>query len=113
MNNKVLIKLIVPDLNETYDVFIPVNEIVWKEIKLLAKAISDLSGGSFDPKGEYLLINLSTGKEYKNDDIIIDTEIRNSTELILISCNKETTPNNIIKPVQNINESQNANINNK
>ena len=30
MNNKILIKLIVPDLDNTYDIFIPVNELVWR-----------------------------------------------------------------------------------
>jgi len=97
-NNKVLIKLIVPSLNETYDVYIPVNETINKVIKLMVKAVSDLSGISLNNDEEYILINLSTSKEYKNDEIVIDTEIRNSTELILLPTKKINTPlNNLIK----------------
>lgn len=87
MKNKVLIKLIVPELNTTYDLFIPVNEYIWKIKKLIIKAVSDLSVKALDIKKEYLLINKTTGRLYKNNEIIIDTEIRNSTELVLLSNN--------------------------
>ena len=85
MNNKVLIKLIVPELDETYDVFIPVNEILWKVKAMLLKCVTDLTRLPFNPKEEFELINKISGKEYQNNDIIIDTDIRNGTELILIS----------------------------
>ena len=35
MKNKVLIKLILPEWNTTFDVFIPVNELVWKVKKII------------------------------------------------------------------------------
>ena len=41
MNNKVLVKVYVPTLDSSYDVFIPVNELVWKANKLIVKSISD------------------------------------------------------------------------
>jgi len=85
MKNKVLIKLIVPELNSTYDLFIPVNERIWKVSKLVIKAVSDLSGGALNTKNSYLLINKNTGRIYQNNEIIINTEIRNSTELVLLS----------------------------
>ncbi len=85
MKNKVLIKLIIPELNTSYDLFIPVNEIIWKVNKLILKAISDLTNGSINAQGEYLLLNKDTGRIYQNNDIIINTEIRNGTELVLLS----------------------------
>ena len=84
MNNKVLIKLIIPELSESYDVFIPVNEIVWKIKKLLVKAVSDLSGTILDQNLDYVLIDKNTCKIYDNNEIIINTDIRNSSELILM-----------------------------
>ena len=42
MKNKVLVKIILPELDRSYDIFLPVNEIVWKAKKLILKAISDL-----------------------------------------------------------------------
>lgn len=85
MKNKVLIKLIVPELDETFDVFIPVNELVWKIKRLILKAIGDLSNANIDTNIEYILLNKDNSKIYNNNEIILDTDIRNSSELILIS----------------------------
>ena len=64
MNNKVLIKLSVPEIGYSFDVFIPVNEIVWKIKKMLAKSISDLTGGVLNPNANYLLLNKETSEVY-------------------------------------------------
>lgn len=85
MKDKVLIKLDVFGLDETYDVFIPVNELVWKIKAMLAKCVSDLEYLQFNPNDEYLIINKKSGKVYNNNDVIIDTDIRNGTELLLMS----------------------------
>lgn len=37
MDNKVLIKLVVPELDSSFDIFVPVNEVVWKVKKYLFK----------------------------------------------------------------------------
>lgn len=84
MTNKVLIKLYVPTLDELYNVFIPVNEIMWKVNKLIVKSVSDLSDGFMPIDKNYALINMKTGKVYNNNEIVINTDIRNSTEIALI-----------------------------
>ena len=83
MENKVLIKLIMFDMDECFDIFIPVNEIVWKIKKLIIKSISDITNISLDINNEYLLINKDNSKIYDNNEIVINTDIRNGTELIL------------------------------
>ena len=85
MKNKVLIKLIVPELDNSFDLFIPVNEVLWKVKKLVVKSISDLTGGILDYNKEYILINKVTSIPYANNQIVIDTDIRNASELILLS----------------------------
>ena len=85
MKNKVLIKLIIPGLDTTFDVFIPVNELVWKVEKLMIKAVSDLSNIRLDLNREYILLNKDNARVYNNNEIILDTDIRNSSELILIA----------------------------
>ena len=83
MNNKVLIKLFFPKLEKTFDMYIPVNQIIWKINILLVKAISSLC--NIDLKSDnYVLINKTTGKIYGNNEILIETDIRNATELLLI-----------------------------
>lgn len=84
MNNKVLIRLIVPDIDVSYDVFIPVNELVWKIKKLLLKSVSDMTSVPLDINANYALINKDSCNIYGNNDIVINTDIRNGTELLLI-----------------------------
>lgn len=84
MVNKVLIKLIVPELDMDFDLFIPVNEVVWKVKKMVAKSVSDIANVNFSAEN-YLLINKDNSRIYNNNEIIINTDIRNVTELILVS----------------------------
>jgi hypothetical protein len=85
MKNKVLVKIIVPEIDESFDVFIPVNEVVWKVKKLVSKCIADLTGANFDFSREYVFINPKTSKIYKENDLIINTDIRNASVLVLLS----------------------------
>ena len=84
MKNKVLVKLIIPELDTVFDVFIPVNEVMWKVKKLLTKSVYDLSGGAIDMEKEYVLMNKNTGMCYDNNVIIYDIDIRNATELLFL-----------------------------
>lgn len=83
MKNKVLISLYVPEIGNKYDIFIPVNEYIWKVQKLILKSISDLNGGIIDINKKYVLINLDNGRIYTSNEIIIKTDIRNATRLII------------------------------
>lgn len=85
MKNKVLIKIIIPEIDNSYDLFIPVNELVWKVKKLMIKAINDLTGQALDNTRDYVLINKDTSTIYPNNTTILKTDIRNATELILLS----------------------------
>ena len=83
MKNKVLIKLIVPKLDLNIDFFIPVNETIYQIKKLLLKIIPELSHSSDEELMKYVLINKNTSRIYMNNEIVIKTDIRNATELIL------------------------------
>ena len=90
MNDKVLVKLLLPELDSKYDILIPVNEIIWKIKKLLIKSVSDLEGIKLNMNTDYILLNKENSRVYNNNEIIINTDIRNSTELILITNNSKT-----------------------
>lgn len=87
MKNKVLIKIIIPEINENFDLLIPVNEQLWKVKKSIIKAVSELRNDILDLNFKYVILNKETGQIYNDNDVIIDTDIRNVTELILISEN--------------------------
>lgn len=85
MNNKVLIRLWVPEVDEVYDLFIPVNEVIWKVNQMIVHCVNGLSSGALDREKKYVLINKTTGVVYSNSDLVIETDIRNATELLLVS----------------------------
>ena len=84
MNNKILVRIISPHFNNSYDVFIPVNEYVGVVIDLIIKILKDLSGNEFIDKKAYSLINKDTGMIYDFGTIIRETDIKNASELILL-----------------------------
>ena len=84
MKNKVLIKVIVPETDDTFDIFIPVNEVIWKIRKFIVKGISDLSSGMVDEEDEYCLMNLDSSTVYDNNQIVVNTDIRNASEIVLL-----------------------------
>ena len=84
MNNKVLVSVEIPEIGSSYDVFVPINEQVWKISKLISKVVSDLTGVNLSTKDSYVFINKENGSIYSNNNIIADTDIRNATELILL-----------------------------
>lgn len=84
MKNKVLIKLIVPMMDRSFDLFIPVNESVGRIKKIMINSISDITRVKLADNKEYILINKDTAETYDNNKIVIDTNIRNATELVLL-----------------------------
>ena len=85
MKNKVMIKAVFPAIDREYDIKVPVNEIVWKVNKLITKAVYDMNGLSIDIKQDnFLMINKTTGKIYNDNSVVIDTDIRNGTEIVFL-----------------------------
>ncbi len=84
MKNKVLIKLIVPEIDFSFDLFVPTNEILWKVKKMIVKSINDLTGESLDLTKKYVLINKISSQIYSENTTIYNSDIRNASELILL-----------------------------
>lgn len=82
--NKVLVKVYVPIIDEEYDIWIPLNRKIHSIIKLLIKAINDLSGGYYRPKNVPVLYNKITAKEYELNKSVKESNIKNGTEIVLI-----------------------------
>ncbi len=80
LDNKVLVNIYILSLDETHEVFIPVNEKIGNISKLLNTTLFD----SIDSERNYMLLNTDTGDVYNNNDLIKNTDIRNGTKLILL-----------------------------
>lgn len=84
MKNKVNVEVIVPALEEQYNVFIPVNKKTIEIIFLLNKAINDLSSGCFPLNDELALVDGFNGSIYDADKTVKENRILNGSKLILM-----------------------------
>jgi len=82
--DKVLIRLYIPMLEEKYDMWIPLNKKIDDVVKLLIKAIDELSGGKYKPDKMPILYNKVTDEAYDVNLIVNESTIRNGTSLMLI-----------------------------
>lgn len=82
MEYKVLIKLYVPEIEEKYEIYIPVNKTVGELAGLLSKIVNDLSK-IYPVKRNASLCNRRSGLIYNNNQMIRESDIRNGTELII------------------------------
>lgn len=81
--NKYLVRVYVPLIEETYDVFIPNSKRIVDIIYYICSIINNLTDGVFSVKS-YKLINRDTGNVYDYNSIISETDIKNGTELIIM-----------------------------
>lgn len=84
MKNKILIELIVPDIEEVYNVYIPINKKIGNIILLLNKSITELSNNSYNGDNKTSLYNKQTGEKYAINTLVRETDIRFGTSLILL-----------------------------
>lgn len=84
MKNKVLIKLFVPEIDEEYDIFIPVNIRIGTLINLLNLSLTEVSGGLYKANAVRRLYNMEDGLAYTSNDLIRETSIRNGSTIIFI-----------------------------
>lgn len=84
MKNKLLIELIVPDIDEKFNLFIPINKKIGNVVCLLNKSVFELTNGAFVGSKITCLYNKNTGEKYSVNDLVRNTDIRHGTSLILM-----------------------------
>jgi len=84
MKNKVLIELIVPSIDEKYDIFIPINLKVGEILNLINKSLKDINYGLYKPDVVRKLYDCSNGETFNLNDLVINTDIRNGSKLVLV-----------------------------
>ena len=83
-NNKVCVDLIVPCIEERYNVFIPVNKKTIEIIFLLNKAINEMTNGAYAISEHLSLINADDGTVYEVENTFLENKILNGAKLILL-----------------------------
>ena len=85
MEFKVLVTILVPEIEKNFEIYLPVNKKMGNIINLLNKTVSELSNNEFPISTANVLYNSKTGEQYMSDVLLINTDIRNYTNLILLS----------------------------
>lgn len=83
-NNKVLVRIILPELDKDYDLYLPINRKVGNVIGLINKLISELTFDEYKGGIHQCLYDKESGNVYDNNKLIIDTDIRNGSVLVLL-----------------------------
>lgn len=83
MENKVLINLMVPELEKSYNVYLPISKRIGNIIFLLIKAINEM-GDNYEFNESLALFSRMTGEKYNPNSLVIETNIRNGSEIVLL-----------------------------
>lgn len=84
MKNKINVDIVVPSINETYNLFIPINKSVGEIIFLVNKTINELTDEEFPILNNLSLIDLNTNAIYNTEYSVKDNKILNGSRLVLI-----------------------------
>ncbi len=84
MDNKVLVTIIVPLIEKKYEVFLPANKKIGEIVTLLSKGLVEVSNGYYIITNKERLYNRLNGKEYNNNQILKNTDIRHGTWLVFM-----------------------------
>lgn len=84
MNNKALVEITVPAAAQKYDVFIPLESRMSEVIKMVAGALSDLSGGKYKATDDAILCDAETGSIFNVNMEVAELGIKNGSRLMLI-----------------------------
>jgi hypothetical protein len=82
--NQILVKIFIPSIEKTYEVWIPPQKRVYNLIVLLVKAISEVNDNSDNPKNMPMLYDRISSEMYDVSATVAETTIRNGMELVLI-----------------------------
>lgn len=82
MDYKVFIKLLVPEIEKSYELYIPINRTVREVCKLINKLVNDDTDGMFAIRDDVVLCNRYRSEFYSYETYIRDTNIRNGSQLI-------------------------------
>lgn len=82
--DKILVNVFVPVIEETFEVWLPLNKAIGDVILLLCKSINELTGGGYMPSEMPGLYDKTTAQQLDVYLTVREAELKNRAELILI-----------------------------
>ena len=85
MNNKILIEVIVPLLEENFEIYIPVNKRISTVIKLIEKSLNEITYGYYPTQKENsVIIDEESGSVFDVNLTVKESKMINGSKIILI-----------------------------
>lgn len=81
---KVLVELVIPTIDEKYDIYFPINRRIGNIIVLLNKALFEKTNGIYVGNDRTMLYDSATGVSYDVNSLVRDTNIRNGSVIVLL-----------------------------
>ncbi len=81
---KILLEVFVPLIEEEYDIFVPVNKTMGTIKKVIEKGITDLSDNQYIANKSSNLYSKETGNIYDVNLKLTETDLKNGSQIILI-----------------------------
>ena len=82
--NKILIELEIPLIENSYDLYIPINKRIGTVKKLIEEALIELTDGAYEMKPETNFYRKETGQIYDVNKNVRETDLKNGSRIILI-----------------------------
>lgn len=83
MNEKILVMIYVPTLEQEYDMYIPIVKKIGVVKKLIMDVIEEASEGNFINDGCKFLYDKITGEKLNENEFVKNSNIKNGSKLIL------------------------------
>ena len=85
MNKKILIEVIVPLLEENFEIYIPVNKRISTVIKLFEKSLNEITNGYYPTQKENsVIIDEESGSVFDVNLTVKESKMINGSKIILI-----------------------------
>lgn len=85
MNNKILIEVIVPLLEDNFEIYIPVNKRISTVIKLIEKSLNEITNGYYPTQKENsVIIDEESGSVFDVNLTVKESKMINGSKIILI-----------------------------
>lgn len=82
--NKILIRLYVPLIEKSYDLYIPINKKLGTIKRLIENGLVELTDNNYTISKETNFFSKDTGKIYNVNETVRDTDLVNGSKIILI-----------------------------
>jgi hypothetical protein len=82
-NNKILVQLFIPLIEEEYDIFIPINKRIGTIKQIIEKNMSEKADG-YVIKEDTNLYSQETGQVYDVQLLVKDTDLKNGSRIVLL-----------------------------